>query len=284
MNALQSSLKRLTSLFDTTAHAKKALKRARQECESAQQDADRLALMIHAATVPDPVLHTTRIQATPAQLKTWKERHEAASADLEAATTQVQRLEADKQQRESELAGQLTLPAVKEAHTQAQEELRAAERTVADLTGKISHAESALTARLAELERLREAVAAPDCDAAAHVPALHTQREKVSSAELLIEVLKDQRNRSCVKVKEAQAVLLNWERQCWGKVAESAFTPDEVAALRHRLVRGYAARIMSGDVHLTLWGYAARLLALDGNPKPEIASAKDALRSEYGIR
>lgn len=284
MNALQSSLKQLTALFDTAGKAKKALNRARQECESAQQEVNRLALMLHAATVPDPVLHTTRIQATPADLKAWRERHDAARAALDAATAQVERLEAEQQQREQDLAGQLTLPAVQEAHAQAREELRAAERTVTDLSAKISRAESALAGHLAELERLREAVAAPDSDAAAQVPALEAQREKVSSAELLVEVLKDQRGRGRVKVKEAQAVLANWERQFWGKVADDAFAPGEIAGMRQRLVRSYAARLMSGDVHATLWGYTARLMELDGNPKQEIAGAQAALRIKYGIQ
>jgi len=281
---LQSPLKRLTALFDTRAKARKALNRARQECELAQQEVDRILTMIHAATIPDPVLHTTRIQVSPDEIKIWKERHEAARAALEAATAQVLRLEADRQAREDELAGQLTLSTVKETHAQAQEELRAAERTVADLTTKLIRAESALKGHLEALEQVREAAAAPDSDAAALVQSLHSQREKVSSAELLIEMLKDQRNRAGVKVKEAQAVLLNWERQFWGKVADDAFTQDEIAALRQRIVRIYAARLMSGDAHATLWGYTARLLALDGNPKPEITRAKDALRSEYGIQ
>lgn len=282
MNALQSPLKRLTELFDTVAKSRKALKRAKDERESARQDVDRLMTMIQVATIPDPVLHVTRIQVTPAELATWKEQHAMAQTVFEAANAKVLRLEADNNTCASDLSREMTLPAVKAAHANARNELSTAERVAADLGGKISRTEAALVRHLAELEHLREAVALPDCDALTALPALQAHREKVSGAEMLIEILKSQRIRALANVEEAKASSLNWERRLWREIADDVFTPDELGILRERIKRGYAASLLSGDIGRHPLAYVARLFKIDEMRK-ENASVQASLRKEYDM-
>lgn len=284
MNALMKSpLKVLTGLFDHTAKSRKALKRAREREREAETEVNRLAMLIHFSTVPDPGLHAVRLSATEEQIQTWQDLRSAALAALAEARTEVNRLEGDLYEREAELSGRMKLATVKEAYEQAKTALGDAQRDGHDLTAKIKQAETALEERIAVLERLRQTALTPETDEAASVAAIQTENAKIANAEMLVDLLKTKRGELLTRINRARETLEEWEHRFWGQVANETFTPNELHDLRQRLVRAYAARLMSNANPTTLYGYALKLLDLDGKTKPDVVTAKATLRREYGV-
>lgn len=280
---LQSPLKLLTALFDTTIKAKKALRLARERKQEAFDEMNRLDSLLYVATVPDPVLHAVRMPATKEQLEAWQNQKAAAQLVFAETSDEVARLEQQLSDHEIELSGNMNLTTVKAAYAQAKSALSDAQQARSALTAKIKQAESALDTQLAALERLRQAALNPGNDTESEVNALQAQREKITGAEMLVEILKEQHKEMVRQVHEADKSLQEWESRLWEHVSNEAFTQEEIETLHSRLVRSYAAQLMTQATPSTLYGYTLRRLGLDGKIKTDISAAKAALRREYGM-
>lgn len=280
---LQSPLKLLTALFDTTTKTKKALRLARELKQEAFDEVNRLDSQLYVATVPDPVLHAVRMPATKKQLEAWQNQKSAAQLVFAETSAEVSRLEQQLSDHEIELSGNMNLTTVKAAYAQAKSDLVAAQQAERALPAKIKQATSALESQLVALERLRQAALNPGNDTESEVTALQAQREKITGAEMLVEILKEQHKETLRRVQEADKSLQEWEARLLEQVAKATFTQDELENLHQRIIRSYAAQLMSKAFPSSLYGYTLRLLNLDEKNKPDLIAAKAELRREYGM-
>lgn len=284
MNAmLQTPIKLLTGLFNEKTRASKALSRARERQQTTQREVNECAVAIEVATVIDPVLHVARRPVTKEQLTKWKQEHQVATAELEAATAEVAQAETALNALETDLDSQMTLATVKASYREAVAERETWTREVAAVREKLQRGERELSERRSELTGLTaQAVESHNEDYRGAMSAITQKRDEVATAELMLQALRHKEQQAIEASASATETVKEWERRLWKQIAEEQFTPAELAAFGERILTAYAAAVASGESG-PLYSHLITLFAMSKQDNRKIAAVRSAIAKEHGI-
>lgn len=283
-DVLSSSMKLFNSLFDVRVKTRKALNRAKEKKDQIQDEVWKFQGNITAATTKDPVLNTARIVASREQLEAWNAALSVAKQALDKAIEEVTRLESELFKLEEDLSCQMSLPKVKDAYREAVSLLTDGQKRKA-MTGKeLQAAECALSANMAELDRMKNVAVESETDEVRQViAAIKAIQDEVLATELLVSTLRRKETLASNAVETAKEDLKKWESALWRKIAEDEFSSEELAYLRRRIIRAYTALAQAEPFTGPLYAFALKLFDLNNHDEKAITEERNELNKKHKI-